>query len=184
MVCIRNPGDDCEENMPYAGVRKLLVKMNECPPYIAAFVTTLELNKFESVHQKYDKPRILIRENDDYGISVSVQLNSLYPHLRNSLEQVLNSPNGVIGMKARHIMGRIESDPTTLPKLEVMLAMAQIETILAADLPLLKDFKTPPLLQVRYDPDGLPITYKINEHAVDVTKLPDGFELNFKKSKQ
>ncbi len=183
MVCIRTPQDDEGQNRPFEGVSNLLNRMAEDLLYVKAFVTSLELNKFESVHQKYDKPRVLIRENDDCGVSISVRLNPLYISLDNSLRQIIYPSNKIVYERATHIIHRIENEPSMLPKLEVMLAVAQAETMLAGFIPLLKDCKTPPLLEVKYDPDGLPLTYKVNEHAVDVSQLPDGFGLNFKKAK-
>lgn len=116
-------------------------------------LNTLEVNKIEVRYQDYDKPRIFLKELDEFGLVLSVAVNPSY-------DDTIPLPKSEFTRDERREISRLlrKIDPAFI----VFLLTCQMEKVIFATVAEVTLADITPPLKKKFNERGFPSTYQLN----------------------
>jgi len=146
-------------------------KFEEDIEYAIHLPRTIAMHRFDSIHQDFSKPRILLRTCDEFGFTVGYAVNTGYRHLKSELDEMLGEINRNGYEEIAKAMKLLEDE--TYYQIYGLLAMDKMETDFCSKLKRLLPDKAydidrlPPILEKIYDERGIPKNSKLNSRVFE-----------------
>lgn len=150
----KNPPSD-DDLPPISDVLDPFIEKLNDHAYQARFLLTLELNKIEAAHQKYEQPMIFLRTLDEFGVVECYRINPTYRG------KVPNPPEFISRKDGLAVIEHL-SDENIVKRLAVMITVGGLEEFFFRALPQDEFERTTPPFRKTFDEYGLPVEYQMN----------------------